>query len=811
MSDASLRVMIPNFYSRSSLTRSEDFAKVMERTFCRLRDVMPQQHDEDVEHVEYITDILRNLVSDNLHGNTLAFLNLAVFLLSNNLLEDEVADRINDGLFQWLKQDENHSFLRFILCNKMPTIDAFIEGIYASAIRAGNLAVVRIMLEGGLNPDILIRGAGKQPVGGIVYRYTPLQYAALERNYELAELLLNYGAHIHALKDVERPYGDSKPPCSWAFECFDSAQTPLQLAAYSSSIEIAKLLISRGAAINVPYSCGATALQNSIMARNLEITYLLLENGADIDASFGNYNCPLACAISTGQMDLFCDLLNRGAQVDPTNQYQKINLPRLTPLQCAVMMQEYEAVTELLQRGANVNAPAHETGGRTALQCAAEQGDLKLCKLLLDAHANPNGSPASESDPDLPAVTALSAAVSSGKMEIVKLLLASGAKILYNRYGETTVLEMATSLNDIEMVGFLLAQNPAASRDRSIFIATRLQNRELIKLLLGARADINKVGYGGINVLSIAVCSNDTEFVKLRSLPMVELLLYSGADYDCPWIKHDKHEMELEIFRLATYAPLAAAAQMGNIQIVHRLLAAGASVNSPTSSPTVLQAAVKSGDIDLVQLFISIGAEVNAASAESFVGCRTALQTAVYKRDITLVKLLLDAGANANDGRHGVMTLAARSGNTEILRLLLENGATINDPLTENHTPLQAAAKGGHHEIVKFLLELGADVHAPAVMDYGVTALQGAVMSGSMRMAKYLIKNGADVAAPGSKRGSAVEIAAEYGRLDMLKLLLLQKPKITGTWRVQYESAMKIATDKGHDAAAKLLKYHQVL
>jgi ankyrin repeat protein len=96
-------------------------------------------------------------------------------------------------------------------------------------------------------------------------------------------------------------------------------------------------------------------------------------------------------------------------------------------------------------------------------------------------------------------------------------------------------------------------------------------------------------------------------------------------------------------------------------------------------------------------------------------------------------------------------------------------------------------------------------------MDYVVTALQGAVISGSLRMAKYLIKKGADVAAPGSKRGSAVEIAADCGRLDMLKLLLLQKPKITGTWRVQYESAMKIATDKGHDAAAKFLKYHQVL
>jgi hypothetical protein len=99
MSDVSLRMMIPNLYSKSSLIPSEDFAKVMERTFYRLRDIMPQQHNEDVKHDEYITDILRNLVSDNLHGNTLEFLNLAIFLFSNNLLEEEIADHINDELF----------------------------------------------------------------------------------------------------------------------------------------------------------------------------------------------------------------------------------------------------------------------------------------------------------------------------------------------------------------------------------------------------------------------------------------------------------------------------------------------------------------------------------------------------------------------------------------------------------------------------------------------------------------------------------------------------------------------------------------
>jgi ankyrin repeat protein len=459
MSDVSLRLMIPSLYSKSSLLPSEESAKVMESTFYRLRDVMPQHHDEDVKHDEYITDILRKLVSDNLHGNTLEFLNLAVFLLSNNLLGNEVADRINDELFRWLRQDENHPFLRFMLSNKMPTIDAFVEGIFSSAIGAGNVVVVRIMLQGGLNPDILIT---RRYDGGF-NRYTPLQLAALERNYELAELLLDFGADIHALKDVEGPYHNPKSPAIYGFVYPKFTQTPLQLAAHSSSVEITRMLIGRRAAVNVPDTCGPSALQNSIMARDLEVYHLLLDNRADIDACFGRSGCPLMCAIRTGQMDLFDDLLNRGAQVNPIYQYWGTNPTGQTPLQCAIMREEYEAVVQLLDRGANVNAPAYGEGGRTALQWAAEKGNLKLCKLLLDAQANPNGPPATLSRKwaftyKYPAVTALSAAVSSGSLEVVKVLLASGADILYHGYGgQRTVLEMATSLNNIKMVRFLLA------------------------------------------------------------------------------------------------------------------------------------------------------------------------------------------------------------------------------------------------------------------------------------------------------------------------------------------------------------------
>ena len=52
----------------------------------------------------------------------------------------------------------------------------------------------------------------------------------------------------------------------------------------------------------------------------------------------------------------------------------------------------------------------------------------------------------------------------------------------------------------------------------------------------------------------------------------------------------------------------------------------------------------------------------------------------------------------------------------------------------------------------------------------GVTALQGAVMRHSLRKARLFIKKGADVDAPGPENGTALEIVAYHGQLDMLKL-----------------------------------------
>ncbi len=94
-------------------------------------------------------------------------------------------------------------------------------------------------------------------------------------------------------------------------------------------------------------------------------------------------------------------------------------------------------------------------------------------------------------------------------------------------------------------------------------------------------------------------------------------------------------------------------------------------------------------------------------------GC--ALGAAVFNENCEIAKLLLERHANPN-GR-GLFSLpvlhqAARTGNNEMIKLLIEYGADVNDIDYDGHrTPLHEAAQAGHHSSMELLQKLGAQEH----------------------------------------------------------------------------------------------------
>jgi ankyrin repeat protein len=151
------------------------------------------------------------------------------------------------------------------------------------------------------------------------------------------------------------------------------------------------------------------------------------------------------------------------------------------------------------------------------------------------------------------------------------------------------------------------------------------------------------------------------------------------------------------------------------------------------------------------------------------------------------VKRLLRAGSDPNgiariklimETRVGqtALMLALETGREDLVRLLVEEyqaDVSKQTHLFIKQTPLQYAAQLGNLEMVRLLMDLGADVNEEPAIRSGGTALQYAAISGDCNVAAELLGKGAQLHALPSKVNGRwpLEGAAECGRLDMIQFL----------------------------------------
>lgn len=182
-------------------------------------------------------------------------------------------------------------------------------------------------------------------------------------------------------------------------------ESPLLLAAYHRQGRVARLLLDRGAPVDLFEACaiGDRARVQEVLQARPDL----------LDAHAPDGFTPLTLACYFGHEEVVKHLLTLGANVD----LRATHAMAVAPLHAAVAGRHETITGLLLAAGANPDAISH--GGWRPVMQAAAHGDLGILQKLLDRGADPSA----RSDEGK---TALALAEEKGQAGAVRLLRARG-------------------------------------------------------------------------------------------------------------------------------------------------------------------------------------------------------------------------------------------------------------------------------------------------------------------------------------------------------------------------------------------------
>lgn len=222
---------------------------------------------------------------------------------------------------------------------------------------------------------------------------------------------------------------------------------------------------------------------------------------------------------------------------------------------------------------------------------------------------------------------------------------------------------------------------------------------------------------------------------------------------------------------------LLAAIDNDAVDAVSRLLASGASVNAvDRDAMTALMHAALRGDNELTRMLLNKGARVNMTDVFGI----TALMQAAWAGHAGTVKTLIEAGADPNlQSLHEIPKLkkagvdalmgASMNGNLEVVELLLDKNAFVNQQDAQGKTALMYASQGGYPQVADLLLRKGSKTET---MDqFGRTALTIATIYGNYSVVCLLVAAGADVNTKDFNNMKPIVYASALDRGDIYNLL----------------------------------------
>lgn len=210
--------------------------------------------------------------------------------------------------------------------------------------------------------------------------------------------------------------------------------------------------------------------------------------------------------------------------------------------------------------------------------------------------------------------------------------------------------------------------------------------------------------------------------------------------------------------------------------------------NAKFYSGTALMSCVDDDYETGVRLLLEFGADATEITGFYYTDSELLPETPVgplhFAKSETMAKILLEDGADVDDSPSQWCTplhAAAERGDIAVAKFLLENGADVNAPNVRVATPLHIAANQGYLDMARLLLDHGADINSCdasarwETRDYYGAPLHVAFSRNSdtsISMTKFLLERGADPEARDVKSATPLHTAAAGNSLPTVKLLL---------------------------------------
>ncbi len=336
---------------------------------------------------------------------------------------------------------------------------------------------------------------------------------------------------------------------------------------------------------------------------------------------------------------------------------------------------------------------------------------------------------------------AMGGAIASGKLELVQMLIRSGASLI-SPHAEMSYLGIAAFSGEPTIMGEILERGadpnaPVCDKEGirwdvpPLIFAIAENHLECVRLLLRFGANPNVVCYD--------LCSG----FGYDCLPSDHEMGWNGKGPPCTPLVMAETTGNRAIARLLlehgaipkTHAPIEA-------EMVRIRAPIGLRARSVAPIPPVLELIRRQAGFEEIRRKLTWVGDLNAKN-----GCL--LAEACLARRLDVIRHLLELGANPNAMSFPYLP-DLDGGKTEIARLLLEHG--YDGKIQQCHIPLLEAISHGHLQLVRLLLDRGCDLNLvprPLVSreeeeSWDIPPLMTAINHGQQRCAAYLLERGAD-------------------------------------------------------------------